>query len=234
MTVQPSVKEFGPEFDARFTQLKSDPTFPEHLIGMKSNRFAMVELAKLHCFQLNVNMEYVDSLVARAPEPSDLPETVKFCLPTRDEVGKTAVIASFNPNTNTFAAVTQNLDFRVAGQMQGEDPITHRAFSGFIYGGGLPQMSVVEYKGMFILKNGYHRAVALLRKKHEFLPCLLLSTDGFQFTGGQAQGFMPIDTIMSDRSPVLADFLSPAAILVARRRLRLMITVHSEAQIIPV
>jgi hypothetical protein len=231
--VQPIVKELGKEFDSRFRQLREDPTFPEHLAGMKSSTFALVELAKIHGFQLNANSEYVDSLVRRAPDPSDIEETVKFCLPTRDEGSKTQVLSSFNPTTNTFAAITQNLDFRVAGNVQGEDPVTHRAFAGFIYSGGLPQMSVTQYKGMYLMKNGYHRALALLKKGHEFLPCLLLSTDSYQSTGGQAPGFLPIDLVMSDKSPIMSDFLTSAAVMVPRRRLRIMITVHSEVQVVP-
>jgi hypothetical protein len=233
LKVQPTVKDLGSEFDQRFSQLRSDPTFAEHLAGMMSSKFALIELAKIHGFQLNANIEYVNSLVEKAPDPSDLSATVKFCLPTRDEVPKTQVLSSFNPTTNTFAAITQNLDFRVAGNVQGEDPITHRTFAGFIYSGGLPQMSVVEYKGMFLVKNGYHRALALLKKGHEFLPCLLLATDSYQFTGGQAPGFLPIDLVMSEKSPILFDFLSPAAVSVPRRRLRIMITVHSEVQVVP-
>ncbi len=57
--------------------------------------------------------------------------------------------------------------------------------------------------------------------------------DGYQFTGGQASGFLPIDLVMSDRSPILPDFFSPAAVMVPRRRLRIMITVHSEVQVVP-
>jgi hypothetical protein len=94
-------------------------------------------------------------------------------------------------------------------------------------------MSVVEYKGMYLVKNGHHRALALLKKGHKFLPCLLLSTDDYQFTGGEAPGVLPMELAMSDKSPLLSDFLSPAAVIMPRRRLRIMITVHSEAQVVP-
>lgn len=233
LNVQPEVKELGPEFVDRMALLQAEPTFPEHLQGMKSIRFALVELAKVHCFQLNLNTEYVESLVQKAPDPSDLEGTVKFCLPLRDEMAKTQVLSSFNPTSNTFSAVTQNLDLRIAGNIQGEDPVTHRPFAGFVYSFGLPQMSVVEYKGMFLMKNGHHRAYALLKKGHKFLPCYLLSTDSYQMTGGQAPGFLPFDLMLSDRSPILSDFMTPAAVLVPRRRLRIMVSVHAEVQIVP-
>jgi hypothetical protein len=231
--LQPQIKKLGAEYEPRLSQLKAEPTFHEHLIGMKSSSFAWVELAKIHSFQMSLNVEYVNTLIEKAPAPSDLENTVKFCLPTRDEVTKTPVLSSFNPTTNTFTIVTQNLDLRIAGNVQGEDPNTHRPIAGFVYSFGLPQMSVVEYRGFYIMKNGYHRAYALLKKGHKFIPCLLLSTDAYQSTGGQQPGFLPIDLVISDKSPVLSDFRTPAAVLVPRRRLRMMISIHAEQQVIP-
>jgi len=234
LSMQPIVRDFGPEYEQWFSQLRSEPTFPENLVGVRSSKFALVELARIHSYQLDANMEYVDSLLEKVPDPSDLSGTVKFCLPIRDEIRKSDVLSWFNSVTNTFCAVTQNLDFRVAGNVQGEDPHTHRPFAGFTFSTGLPQVSVAEYRGMYLVKNGHHRALALLKKGHQFLPCLLLLVDDYQFTGGEAPGVLPMGLVMSDKSPLLSDFLTPAAVTMPRRRLRIMISVHSEAQVVPV
>ena len=95
-------------------------------------------------------------------------------------------------------------------------------------------MSVVEYKGRYILKNGYHRAYALFRAGHRSLPCLLLHTDNYAMTGAQATGFFPLDTVLSEKPPRLEDFSSPAAVAIPRRLLRMMITVHAEKVAFPV
>jgi hypothetical protein len=230
----PEIEEFDERFQERFKKLENEPTFQEHVTGAKSKRLGLVELASLHCFQQQLNVEYIESLVQSAPDPDELEATVKFCLPTLEERQKTKVLTSFNQDNNTFTAVSENRDLRIIGMVQGEDESSKRKFTGFAYVFGLPQVSVVDYKGVLLIKNGYHRAFALLKKGHKFLPCLLLSTDNFQFTGAQRSGFFPIDLIMSDKSPILSDFNTEAAVLVPRRRIRVMATIHAEIQVVPV
>lgn len=232
--VIPEVKDLENAFQERITKLKSEPTFIEHTQGMNFVTFAFVELAKIHCFQKHLNSEYVKSLLQKVPESDDAEGTVKFCLPTKDEMQKTEVITSHNPVTNTLSMVTENLNFRIIGTIGGEDAVTKRNFTGFIYGFGLPQISVVNYNGTFLLRNGYHRAFALFKKGHKFLPCILLSTDSFELTGAHQPGFFSIDLIRSDKSPILSDFDTEAAVLVPRRRNKAMITVHAESQVVPV
>lgn len=232
--LKPRIEPLDDRFAARITTLEAEPTFQEHMAGMKSKRFALLELASIHCFQTQLNAEYIKTLVESAPEPEDTEATVKFCLPTKEERPKTQMLASVNPTSNTFSAVTENLDLRIVGNVQGEDQVSGRKFFGFAYGFGLPQISVVEYKGLFMIKNGYHRAYALLKKGHKFLPCLLLSTDSFQSTGAQLPGFFSIDLLTSDKCPVLSDFGTEAVVLVPRRRLRVMVSIHAEIQVVPV
>lgn len=232
--VKPEIKELDQKYNDRLTKLRDEPIFKEYLVGTTSHRFALVELEKLHCFQKILNLEYIDTLTKKIPSPEYIDETIKLCLPTQDERQKIEILTVFNQNTNTISMITENLDFRIIGNVQGEDPVTGRKFSGFGFGFGLPLMSVVEYKGMFLLKNGYHRAYALLKKGHKFLPCLLLSTDSYQFTGAQLAGFFPIDLIMSDKSPILSDFKTDAGVLMPRRRFKVVISVHGEAQVLPV
>lgn len=231
--LRPEIKQIDEKYNERFEKLQKEQTFQEHLIGMKSHRFAFVELSKIHCFQTMLNTEFIESLVKKAPEPSDVQETIKFCLPTQEEKAVNEVMSTTNKD-NTISFISDNLDFRILGLVQGEDTNTRRKFSGFQYGFGLPLISVVEYKGILLIKNGYHRAFALLRKGHKFLPCLLLQTDNYQGTGAQSDGFFPIDLIMSDKSPILDDFTSEAAIVIPRRRFKKMIMIHAEPQIMPV
>ena len=232
--VKPEIKELDKKYDERLTKLRNEPTFQEYLIGITSHRFALVELAKIHTFQRMLNTEYINEITKKTPSPENMDETVKFCLPTKDDREKIEILSAFNPNNNTVSMITDNLDFRIIGNVQGEDGITGRKFSGFAYGFGLPSMQVVEYKGIYLIKNGYHRAYSLLKMGHKFLPCLLLSTDSYQFTGAQAPSFFSIDLIMSDKSPLLSDFETDTAVLIPRRRMKLVITVHAEAQILPV
>ncbi len=232
LELQPEVKNLE-GYDDRIAKIKGDPTFQEHMMGMQSASFALVELKSIHCFQTHLNKEYVETLMKTAPESDEFEKTVKFCLPTKDEKSQQEVLTAFNPTTNTFSAIVENLDFRIIGNVQGEDNNTGRKFAGFAYGFGLPQISVVKYKGMILLKNGYHRAFSLFKKGHKFLPCLFLDTNQYQFTGGNLPGFFNMDLVMSNKSPVLSDFNSDIVLIVPRRRQKLVLNVHAEIQPVP-
>lgn len=234
-TVQPQIMKF-PEMDIqdRRKQLEDDPTFKEHLVGVHEHSFASVEIAKLHSFQPNLNLEYVDRLKQGVPTPGDITGLLKFCLPLRTELPKSPALGSFNPNTNTFTLSSENLDLRIIGSVQGEEPTAGRSFFGFAYGMGLPQMSVVEYQGIYMIKNGYHRAYALFEAGHKFFPCILLRTNNYNATGAAVPGFFSVDLILSERSPLLVDFSSLAAIEYLRRLVRVIVSMHAEVQVIPV
>ncbi len=233
MDSKPDVIEISAKYRERLSRLEAEPTFKLHSAGMRSMKFAQVELSRIHLFQTMVNVEYAESLLNRTPEPDDEEDTLKFCLPTQMETPKTRMMTSYNPTTSTFSAVTDNLDLRILGNTQAEDPVSHVPVAGFYYGVALPQVTVVEYKGVPLLKNGCHRAYALRKKGHKFLPCLFGTTDSFQVTGAQAAGAFPSSTIQSDKSPMLSDFDTSAAILVPRRRVKVVATVHAEVQVVP-
>lgn len=229
---KPEVRDIGTNHDGRISKIEAESTFKMHSVGMHSVRFALVELSKLHTFQTRINTEYADWLLERAPEPDDSEGALKFCLPTSDEKEKTAMITAFNPTTNTFSATTDNLDLRILGNANAEDPVNHTPIAGFYYGFGLPLVSVVDYKGTFLIKNGSHRAYALRKKGHDFLPCLLCVTDSFPATGAQVPGSFPLEMILSDQSPILPDFDSGAAVMVPHRRVKVVATIHAEVQVV--
>ncbi len=233
--LRPQITELtGTDVQDRRKKLEDELTFREHLVGIHEHALVSVEIDKLHAFQPNLNMEYVDRLKQRIPSPGDIAGLLRFCLPLRSEVPKSPALGNFNPNSNTFTLTSENLDLRILGSVQGEEPSTGRNFFGFAYGMGLPQMSVVEYQGIYMVKNGYHRAYALLKGGHKSFPCILLRTNNYNATGAAGPGFFSIDVIMSDRSPLLSDFSSPAAIEHFRRLVRVIVSIHAEMQVIPV
>lgn len=230
--VRPRIKEMPDALKDHIRRVSENPSFQEITTGMKSWSFGMVEIKNTHCFQPNVNLEYAEVLLERTPSPDDLESTMEFCLPTKE--GQTSeFLMGLNQNTFTYSVVSENLDLRLLGNVQGEDDKTKRKFVGFLFGTGLRQISVVDYQGVFMIKNGYHRAYALASKGHEYMPCLVLKTDSYLLTGANAPGFFPVDLMTSDKSPILGDFFSKAAVDVPRRRLRVVLTVHGEVQVLP-
>jgi len=220
----------------RIIKLKKEPTFKEHIAGMlPRNEIAMVEVGKLHVFQPFLNEEYIDELCEKFEKlnRNDEEALFKFCLPLREEVEKHLANASFNPVTNTFSLVTENLDFRIIGNVNGTDTNTGRTFSGFAFGSGLPQMSIVKFKDFYFIKNGYHRAFALYKMKVRSAPFIVLETDESKNTGINQPGFFDYDTI-SQYSPILEDFDSKAALILPRRRIRAILSIHGEIQFLPI
>jgi hypothetical protein len=220
--------------EERLSALQQEPTFTEHIQGSTGWSFKMVELGTLRCFQSQLNLEYLDELGGRVPKVGDTEGLFRSCLPLRDETPKSEVLTGLNSSTNTFTIVSENLDLRMVGTLQGEDQSTKRRFVGFAFGLGLPQMSVAEYKGVYILKNGYHRAYALFKAGHRNIPCIVVNVPNYEGTGGARPGFFPMDSVLSDRGPMIEDYFSPACVTIPQRRMRVILTAHAETQVVPV
>ena len=115
-------------------KLESEGTFKEHLTGMGSRaEIVWVELAKLIVSQPLLNSSYIESM--RVPPETELDQVIEFCLPLTSKGPLRQAIQALNAATNTFSIITENLDFRILGPVQGEDPQSHRKFVGF---GALP------------------------------------------------------------------------------------------------
>ena len=199
--------------------------------GVRSWSFGLIELANIHIYQPYINLEYAAKLTEEAPEPNDLEALLKYCLPNRLDASDQSVSVAFNPSQNTYSIVSENLGLRVIGGTQAEDELK-RKFVGFAFGFGLPQMLVAQYKDLLILKNGYHRAYSLLKKGHKMIPCIVMKTDDFALTGASRPGSFTHELILSDKSPIMSDYLTRVAVKVPRRRIRLVLTVHAGAEIV--
>lgn len=230
----PEISDMPTTAKSHLEALSSEPLFQEHLVGIPKWQFAMVEVEKLISFQTNLNMEYIEELRKRVPPPSDSDALLRFCLPSRKEQIMEPVLVNFNPQTNTYSVITDNLDFRILGNVQGEDPTSGRKFVGFAFGGGLRQMSVAEHRGRYILKNGYHRAFALASAGHKHVPVILIHAPTYELTGANRPGFFSVDQLLGDKPPQVGDFAGKAAVDVKRLKMKLVVTVHGEVQAIPV
>ena len=229
----PAVREVDPSLHHELAGLPQETSFQQHLIEVDSWSFCWVELRKLIVFQPIVNLDYVSARMAEAGHCKEPVETIRFCLPLTASKPKSEATTSFDPASNTFAISTTNIDMRILGMVQGKDP-GGSSFTGFAFGGGLPQMSVAEYQGRYILKNGYHRAVALLRAGIAEAPCLVVRTRSYNATGASLPGFLPRDLVLSDRPPRLEDFdSSEAAVPFPRRPMKAVIVVQAQRLFIP-
>lgn len=231
--LKPTLTDVPTSFGNHLKQLQEEPTFGELTTGVTGWSWKLVELAKLRTFQTSLNWSYVQRLILRAPEVNELDSTLRYCLPLAGSGEPQRVVVSFNSVANTYSLVSEHLDFRIVGQVQGEDQRTKRKFFGFVTGFGLPTLTVAHYRDMYLVKNGYHRASALLAKGHKHVPALVIETDSFPVTGAASPGAFPVDVLSSPTPPILSDFLSDAALDVPRAKMRTVLTIHGEGQALP-
>ncbi len=94
-------------------------------------------------------------------------------------------------------------------------------------------MQVVSYRGKFLLKNGYHRAVGLLMKGLSHAPCVIVEVGDFGETAAAGVGFFNETLLMRPRPPLVGDFLDTELTLeVAKRPIRKIIRVRPDEFII--
>jgi len=230
---KPELLELPSKYADYLTKLQGTAPFQESVVGGSSFRFASVEISKLRCLQGHINLEYLDTLIERAPSPEDEEGTLRFCLPLTDESERMEVLSSASTGSNSLFLVSPNLNFRVAGMANGQDPVNGRRFTAVIYGFGSPHIAVAEYRGAYIVMNGHHRALSLLRKGHKMVPGVVATVESYPQTGPRPAELLSPEMVMSDRPALLPDFDSRAAIAVPRRRQRVVINVHAEAQSVP-
>jgi len=219
---------------ARLTALAAEPTFGEYTSGMSSWQFAMVDLRRLVVFQPWVNTEHLSRLAARLPLVGDDEGLVRLTLPLKAESSDLVeVVTAFDQGKNLWTITSDHLDLRLLGPIAGQEDKAGRKFVGFQFGIGLRAMSAVEFNGRFILKNGYHRAVALAVGGHVRVPMLILRAPSYALTGGGGVPNFSEELVMGSRPPRLEDFMSMAAVDVPRRRLKVVITMQGQAFGIP-
>lgn len=204
---------------AHLNELQDEPTFQEFVSPGGPIELVKIDIRKLVVVQPRVEWSYVEQLVAKAPEPGDTDGLFKFCVPLQRDAPPALIEPAFARATQTLAFVTDNADFRVCGPVV-DSAGNGRAVLGFSIGPGLQQMSVMHFRGRYILNNGYHRALALAARGHVDVPVLLLHGTAVEHTPAARPGRFPPSLVFGDAPPRIEDFFGPAAIDLPRRRTR--------------
>ena len=169
-------------------------------IGPRPWAFKVVDLRRVVGFQIPVFENRIRVPAGLDADPCAL---LRFTVRTPRK-GK-VTIAQGPGDELTIAAPNANL--RVAGLMQAESDMGS-AF-GFIIGGGLPWLQVVAFNGRHVLRDGYHRAVGLLRASIFEVPVARI--EGVQLADlGIQPGFFPPDLVLGPQPPLVTDFLDDA------------------------
>ena len=112
------------------------------------------------------------------------------CDVVHDADSKTLVVQSSNPN----------LHLRVTGNATA--PLAVHA--------GSPFFEVAEYAGRWFLRDGYHRAFALLRGEVFHVPAVVVRARTLAELGAIGPQFFPEPILLSQHPPLVTDFLDEA------------------------
>jgi len=170
-----------------------------------------VDLGKVIVLQKMVVSDGLDKLVTGIAKGS--PELLELCLPaqqppfpidlTADADGRGATLTSLNPN------------LRVQ-QVQGSLGPTGGSIT-FIVGPGSPYVTVVELGGRFLLRDGHHRAVALMAAGVTSAPVVVVTGTSYA-DAAMVPGLFGPGVTLGVRPPMVTDFLDERVSATAIRR----------------
>lgn len=165
---------------------------------------SLVDLRRICAVQPRVFTDHGDERI-RAVEPEDLGAIAAITMPVPgeqtfpahfDEARGAWVLSSADPNLKVVSQFGRQLGPDVAG-------------FGFGVALGRSYLKAVQHNGRYFLTDGYHRAVAFLRRGITHVPALTRT-----LPPGEPlevpHGMLPADAYQGDRPPLLADFLDDA------------------------
>jgi hypothetical protein len=153
-----------------------------------------------------------DGLDLRIDAVKDDPAAIAdFCLPAAQPVpplgaftdtdGTGITISSLNPNLCVVGAHVQET---LITTTQDAPPQKMQAVTFFV-NMGTSYLQIAHYRGRYFLRDGYHRAVGLLRAGVTRVPAILIQAPTFQYVA-PAAGLFDHEVAFGDRPPQLADF----------------------------
>jgi hypothetical protein len=168
---QPSVEPLPAELMDYGRQVAALSRLQEGIDGMTCE-IVMVEAERVYAYQAGVFLDRVNAAKGAISGPDDLQAIARVCLPLDAKIDPETVNFEQGP---PFRMRTTNANARVQRYGFGEPhPDSGLIPVVFLVGEAEPCIQVIEFKGRFYLRNGYHRAVGLMRRGVQQLPALVM------------------------------------------------------------
>lgn len=197
---RPGMQEIPEEYHAHVLKISSEPAFrARHHHGNWA--FRMVEIRPLVCPAIHVNLDAVAQFqqIASGHDPMAL---LELCLPK--EPTKSAIHIEQSASLVVTSLQTNNLGAHLA--IEPPNPWVQMVVPRLVH--------AVMYQGRYLLTDGFHRALALLREGFEYIPALVV--DPPQGMVGPAVirahwKFNP-HVLLAEVPPMMAHFLSKGSV----------------------
>jgi len=178
---------------------------------------ATVNLREVLAFQKIINTEGLESRLATARTSKE--ELFELCLPENQPLPPTGAIIDLDGKGMTVSALNPNL--RIIGNRVSEAQVNTApgapsmkvmALTLFVNMGN-SYLQVVRYNDRYFIRDGYHRAVGLLRENIDVVPCIVIEARNFEqvVVSGQQHLFLPYEVLYSSHPPRLTDFWDDTA-----------------------
>jgi len=165
----------------------------------------------------------------------DDPETlIDLCLPPQSTA---KFQGSFDQAQSAFTASSINPNLRVAGfqianvEASGSPP---EQLFGFKLTFGSSFVQIVEYRGRWMVRDGYHRVYGLMGLGITQIPCVVIKARTFEETGAGRPGFFGFELLYSSKPPTMNDFFSPASVDVQAQAVMRVIRLKAEEFVVPI
>lgn len=214
--------ELPPEAEAHADRVRQTDDFQD-VYGERNATFRMVDPATLCAFQTHVKTTYENPL-----DGTDLADLLPYCLP-QEFSNPTEAAVSPNGRGADLTLSADSPNVTIHGLSFGDDG------AHVDIGSKRNWFQVAIFNGRPYLKNGYHRALQLLREGVEAVPAIVDEAESWDDTGGNKPAFFGYDYLAElDRPPVTGDLLADVAVEVPLRRTKKIIRIEVDEFKVPV
>jgi len=164
---------------------------------------AMVDLERVCAFQPKV---FIDTVVERVEgiKSDNLEAIAEITLPTTPVEPPQM---QFDPSKPAFMVVSPNPNLTVIGNLTTDiQDIPGAQGLGFIVRVMPTSVQVVRFQGRYYLRDGYHRAYALLDRGITRAPVFIRDMDAIEELVPRPQGMLPQNAYCGARPPLLHDY----------------------------
>jgi hypothetical protein len=190
--VRPAPDVLGEHISA----LRSNPGAAEYF--KEGNEVRVVDLRRIRAAQPVVRA-MLDAEVA--PKANDLIAIARHSLPVKEFA---ALPAQFDPTKNAWLFGSTDPNLRIIGNFAGPVGDGVQGF-GFMVRIQPSFMQIAEYRGKYLMRDGYTRACWFLENGISIIPAFVRKYESFEEIGLPA-GMLPQDEYLGDRPPTIADY----------------------------
>jgi hypothetical protein len=163
----------------------------------------VADLRKVCALQPIIFSDHAEERAADVAE-GDIVSAARVTLPLPEA---TELPIQFDPARNTWMISSRNPNLRLVGQFSSKvDQIPGGKACGFIVAVTPSFVQVAFHRGRYLLRDGYHRSLGLLRRGFSTVPVLYKEFSPYDDLG-LGQGMLPGQAFLGDRPPLLADYL---------------------------